>query len=294
MFQGSIAALVTPMTASGEIDFDALHRLVDFQVANGTSALVVAGTTGEAVTLSAEELEAVWSAVVQRAAGAVPVIAGSGSNCTAKAIDFTCAAEAAGVDGALVVTPYYNRPTQAGLVAHFLAIEEATRLPLILYNVPGRTGVDMLPATVAQLARHAGIAGIKEAVPELARIRDLAASCGPGFCILSGDDATCSEAMFNGAAGVVSVAANVAPRQMSRLCELATSGDEAAARKADQALQELFAALMAQPNPIPVKWALHRMGLIEKGIRLPLLPLEQEYQPRVEAVLRQTGLLGEA
>lgn len=293
MFQGSIVALVTPMTASGAIDFDALQTLVDFQMVNGTSALVVAGTTGEAVTLSAEELHAVWAAVVEQVAGAVPVIAGTGSNSTARAIEHTCSAEAAGVDAALVVTPYYNRPTQAGLVAHFQAIEEATRLPLILYNVPGRTGVDLLPDTVAQLARRPGIVGIKEAVPDMGRIGDLVASCGPGFCILSGDDATCGEAILRGARGVVSVAANVAPRQMARLCELALGGDSAAARKVDRALQELFAVLMAQPNPIPVKWALHRMGLIEAGIRLPLLPLEEQYHQRVEAALMQSGLLGE-
>lgn len=293
MFQGSIVALVTPMATSGEIDFEALPKLVDFQVANGTSALVVAGTTGEAATLSTEELGSLWSAVVRQVAGAVPVIAGTGSNCTAKAIELTLQAEAAGADAALVVTPYYNRPTQAGLVAHFAAIEEATRLPVILYNVPGRTAVDMQPVTVARLAERTGIVGIKEAVPEISRIRELLQMCGPGFCVLSGDDASCAEAMLNGAAGVVSVATNVAPRQMRRLCDLALGGDRAAATEAAGALQELFAALMAQPNPIPVKWALQRMGLIAGGIRLPLLPLEDEYHPRIEAALRQAGLLEE-
>jgi 4-hydroxy-tetrahydrodipicolinate synthase len=291
MFQGSIVALATPMTAGGRIDFDALVKLVDYQLANGTCALVISGTTGEAATLTPDELGSLWGRVVAQVAGRVPVIAGTGSNSTARAIEYTRLAAAAGADAALVVTPYYNRPTQAGLVAHFLAIEAASALPLLLYNVPGRTAVDMQPETVARLAGQGGIVGIKEAVPEMARVRELVELCGPDFPVLSGDDATCAEAMLNGASGVVSVIANAAPAQMRQLCDLALAGNRPGAVEASRVLEPLFEALMIQSNPIPVKWALYKMGLIDSGIRLPLTPLEEQYRPQVEACLRRAGLL---
>jgi 4-hydroxy-tetrahydrodipicolinate synthase len=291
MFQGSIVALVTPMTENGRIDFEALGRLVDFQLANGTCGFVVAGTTGESATLSEQELEQLWSAVVSQVGGRVPVIAGSGTYDTSVTIARTQLAEHCGVDAALLVTPYYNKPTQAGLAAHYTAIHEASRLPLILYNVPGRTAVDLLPETVGRLAGLERVVAIKEAVPDPQRVGELLERCGQQLTVLSGDDASCMAAMLRGAGGVISVAANVAPAMMGQLCRLALAGDQAASMEANRRLAALYRALMLESNPIPVKWALQRMGLIEGGIRLPLTPLDPSYHPEVENALRDASLL---
>lgn len=291
MFHGSITALVTPMAADGQIDFAALEKLLAYQLENGTAAVVVAGTTGEAATLSRPELKQLWSGVVSAVGGQVPVIAGSGTYSTSETIERTRLAAAVGVDAALLVTPYYIKPPQAGLLAHFAAVEEAVDLPLVLYNVPARTAVDLLPETVAQLARRSGIVGIKEAVAGRERIGDLAALGGDGFCVLSGDDATCMEAMLAGASGVISVASNVAPHHMARLCAAVAAGDRSSCEGLDRELRPVYEALMVQTNPIPVKWALHRMGFIGAEMRLPLTPLEPFHHAHVEAALRSAGLL---
>ena len=278
MFNGSIVALVTPFTDQGEIDFPALDGLVAFHIEHGTDGLVIAGTTGESATLSRDEFAAVLKRVLGQVAGRMPVAAGTGSASTASAIRQTQLACELGADAALVVTPYYNRPTQAGLLSHFTAIADESSIPLVLYNVPSRTAVDMLPATVAQLAAHPRIVGIKEAVADPERIVKLAESCGAGFVVLSGDDHSCLEAMKRGAAGVISVAANAAPGQMHLLCRAAQRQDWAEAERIDSALQPLFDLLMIETNPIPVKWALFQMGLVSSRIRLPLTELDEKHR----------------
>lgn len=286
MFTGSIVALVTPMDQQGRLDMSALRRLVDFHLENGTSALVVAGTTGESATLRAEEFIELLGAVTGQVAGAIPVIAGTGTADTAKSIEMTRRAAELKADAALVVTPYYNRPTQAGLVAHYRAIADTASLPLILYNVPGRTGTDLLPDTALELARHEAIVGVKEAVADMDRLRRLVAESPDGFCVLSGDDGSCAEAMLLGADGVISVAANIVPAAMRALCEVALSGQSDVVEDQDAALRELFGLLGIESNPIPAKWMLHQMGLIGPGIRLPLQPLSTRHHDAVRACLR--------
>jgi 4-hydroxy-tetrahydrodipicolinate synthase len=262
MFKGSIVALVTPFTDRGDIDYAALDGLVDFHLQQGTDGLVVAGTTGESAALSRPEWRDLVAAVIRRVNGAIPVLAGTGSAATSTAVEQTRQAGELGADGALVVTPYYNRPMQAGLAAHFTAVADASAIPVVLYNVPSRTAVDLLPATVEALARHPRIVGIKEAKRESGRVEDLLARCGPGFSVLSGDDPSCLAAMQVGAGGVVSVAANVAPALMHELFALAAEQDEEAARRLDERLQPLFEVLAVETNPIPVKWALFEMGRV--------------------------------
>jgi 4-hydroxy-tetrahydrodipicolinate synthase len=290
MYRGSLVALVTPMLADGTVDDEALRRLVELHVASGTDGIVAVGTTGESATLDFDEHCQVVRRVVELSAGRVPVIAGTGANSTSEALALTRCARAAGADACLLVTPYYNKPTQEGLFLHFRAVAEGVDIPQILYNVPGRTACDMLPETVARLAGVSRIVGIKEATGDVARVRRIRELCGPGFAIYSGDDATALEAMLLGANGVISVTANVAPRLMREMCRLALGGEEAPARALDQRLAGLHRGLFVQSNPIPVKWALHDMGLIGSGIRLPLTPLSAEHHDGVRQALRQAGV----
>ena len=291
MFRGSIVALVTPMHADGEIDDASLQRLVDFHVAQGTSAIVSVGTTGESATLDEDEHCAVIRRTVELAAGRLPVIAGTGANSTREAITLTRCASEAGADAALLVTPYYNKPTQQGLYLHHKAVAEAVDIPQILYNVPGRTACDMLPETVARLAEIDNIIGVKEATGDLARVERLRADCGPDFALYSGDDATAREFMLRGGDGVISVTANVAPRLMQAMCEAALAGDRERAESIDAQLAALHRDLFVQSNPIPVKWAIAEMGLCHPGIRLPLTWLTEECEPRVRQAMVQAGLL---
>ncbi|BCU06263.1 4-hydroxy-tetrahydrodipicolinate synthase [Allochromatium tepidum] len=291
MFRGSIVALVTPMHADGEIDDASLQRLVDFHVAQGTSAIVSVGTTGESATLDEDEHCAVIRRTVEFAAGRLPVIAGTGANSTREAITLTRCAREAGADAALLVTPYYNKPTQQGIYLHHKAVAEAVDIPQILYNVPGRTACDMLPETVARLAEIDNIVGLKEATGDLARVERLRADCGPDFALYSGDDATAREFMLHGGDGVISVTANVAPRLMQAMCEAALAGDRERAEAIDGRLAALHRDLFVQSNPIPVKWAVAEMGLCQAGIRLPLTWLTEECEPRVRQAMVRAGLL---
>jgi 4-hydroxy-tetrahydrodipicolinate synthase len=291
MITGSLVAIVTPMTSDGNVDFAVLERLVNWHIEAGTNGLIVAGTTGESATLSKPEHVAVIKAVVNYAAGRVPVIAGTGSNSTAQTIELSCTVDALGVDGYLVVTPYYNKPPQEGLVRHFTAIADAVSRPVMLYNVPGRTGVDMVPETVAKLAAHPRITGIKEATGDVSRVAVLRQLCGDDFALYSGDDATAREFLLAGGQGVVSVTTNVAPQAMTAMCKAALAGDASLAAKLDGPLAGLHRDLFIESNPIPVKWALQRMGLIGEGIRLPLIALSKQSQPAVEAALLQADLL---
>lgn len=291
MFHGSIVALVTPMDEHGRIDFGALQRLVDFHLSSGTNGVVVAGTTGESATLDEDEFKQLLSQVVSQVDSQIPVIAGTGSADTAKAITRTEIAAKLGADAALVVTPYYNRPMQSGLLAHYNALADATSIPLVIYNVPSRTAVDILPKTVAELAQRDEIVAIKEAVPNMSRVADLITQCGQSLVVLSGDDPSCLEAMRHGAKGVVSVAANVAPRLFSLICEHARNGNWDAAVEIDDTLRHLYGILALETNPIPVKWALHKMASIGQGIRLPLLPLNETHHKTLEQGLKQLGLI---
>jgi len=291
MFKGSIVAMVTPFTEQGEVDFAALDVLVDFHLENGSDGLVVAGTTGESATLERQEFAAILSRVLDRVAGRIPVLAGTGSASTRVAIEQTVVAAEAGADAALVVTPYYNKPTQAGLYEHFSALADSADIPVVLYNVPSRTAVDLLPQTVERLSDHPGIIGIKEAVRDSRRIADLRQRCGPAFSILSGDDDSCLEAMRHGAQGVISVIANVAPGQMHELCKAGLEQDWDGAAQINSRLQALFEVLMIETNPIPVKWALFEMGLIKPRVRLPLTSLDNRFHERVRQSLIELDLV---
>jgi len=287
MFHGSMVALVTPMDEHGQIDFSALQRLVDFHLKSGTDGIIVAGTTGESPTLSESEFKQLLSSVVEQVDAHIPVLAGTGSASTASTITRTRLASELGADGALVVTPYYNRPMQSGLIAHFNVLADASTIPLVIYNVPGRTSVDILPATVAELAKRDEIVAIKEALPDMARIRQLISLCGPSLTVLSGDDPSCLEAFRNGAKGVVSVAANVVPGQFHAMYDHARNNNWQKAVEIDDRLRHLYGMLAFETNPIPVKWALYKMALIDKGIRLPLLPLSKKYHEKFEQGMKQ-------
>lgn len=292
MFFGSMVALITPMLDNGELDETGLRRLVDFHVQSGTKAIIACGTTGEAVTLTEEEQLKVIKIVKEQAAAKLAVIAGTGSNCTHKTINFTLAAMKLGIDGCLIVTPYYNKPTQEGLFQHYVAIADNAALPIILYNVPARTAVDLLPETIARLAKIPNIVGIKEATGKLDRAQEIYQLCGNSLDIYSGDDITGNELMLNGhAKGVISVTANVVPAQMHQLCEAAIAGEKLKATELDNRLAPLHKALFLESNPIPVKWALHRMGLIEQGIRLPLTVLAEKFRPQLETVMQQLQII---
>ena len=285
-FSGSLVAVVTPMRADGAIDYGAWQRLLDFHLQNGTSGIVVGGTTGESATLSDAELAQLAERACAQLGGRMPVIVGAGTSSTANTVERVRRLSQLPIDAVLLVTPAYNRPTQEGLYRHFAAAAQATRVPIILYNVPARTAVDMLPATVARLAQLPAVAAVKEAVPRVERIRELRAACRTELAVLSGDDPTAREAVLAGADGVISVTANVAPRAMANLMAAAASGDRKRAEELDAGLADLHRALFLEANPIPVKWALGRMGLIERGIRLPLTELSEEYHAQLGAVLR--------
>jgi len=291
MFKGSIPALVTPMKSGGAIDLPAWDRLLDFHVASGTDGVVVGGTTGESPTLERAELEELVRRAKMRLAGRMPVIAGSGTNSTAKTIALSKAVEAAGADALLLVTPYYNKPTQEGLYLHFTAVADAVGIPIILYNVPGRTGCDMLPATIARLSHHPGIVGVKEATGELTRAEPILMDSKRGFQLIGGDDPTAAQLMKLGACGVISVTANVAPRAMREMCAAALAGRHAEAISLNEALMPLHTAMFVEANPIPVKWAVERMGLIGPGIRLPLTPLADRFHGEVAAAMTTVGIL---
>ena len=278
MITGSIVAMVTPMHEDGRVDDSSLSRLVDFHVENGTDAIVAVGTTGESATLDHDEHIDVIKAVVGAARGRLPVIGGSGANSTSEALSLTKRAKEAGVDACLLVTPYYNKPTQEGLYQHFKLIAESVSIPQILYNVPGRTACDMLPDTVVRLAELTNIAGIKEATGEIERITELKRRLADGFAIYSGEDWLSMETMLAGGHGVISVTANVAPKAMHDMCMCALSGDRAGASALDTKLQALHKGLFVESNPIPAKWALEQMSLIGPGIRLPLTRLSDGCQ----------------
>jgi 4-hydroxy-tetrahydrodipicolinate synthase len=286
-----MVALVTPMRADGSVDGESLRGLVEYHVANGTDAIVAVGTTGEASTLDHDEHIDVVRQVVDTAAGRVPVIAGTGSNSTHEAIELTRAAMQAGADACLLVTPYYIKPTQEGLYRHYQAVAEAVPVPQILYNVPGRTAVDMQNATVERLSHIPNIVGIKDATGNLERGRELIQLCGERMDIYSGDDATAMELILMGAKGDISVTANVAPRQMHEMCAAARAGDRARAEAINQQLMALHKNLFVEANPIPVKWAVQQLGLIPPGIRLPLTPLSEQFHGTVRQAMSQAGVL---
>ncbi len=290
---GSITAIVTPMHDSGAVDHQSFARLVDYQVSGGSAGLVIGGSTCESVTLGDDELLAMIRDARSGAGQHLLLVAGAGSSSTAHAVQRARQLSSSGVDALLVATPAYNRPTQEGLYRHFAAIAAESTLPVILYNVPSRTAVDLLPATVARLAQLPRIVGIKEAVPSMERIRELVSLCGSGFTVLSGDDPTARDAVANGARGVISVTANVAPAGMSAMIAAALRGESAEAARIDTSLAPLHAALGCEPNPIPSKYALARLGLMGEALRLPLTPLSDAHRPLVDAALRSVGLLSE-
>jgi len=286
MIQGSMVALVTPMNADNSLDWASLHKLVDWHLEQGTHAIVAVGTTGESATLSVEEHLAVVKKIVDQVNGRIPVIAGTGANSTSEAVELTQAAKDAGVDACLLVTPYYNKPTQEGLFLHHQHIARAVAIPQILYNVPGRTGVDMKTETALRIAKVQNIIGIKEATGDLVRAKELIEQAPKGFVIISGDDATAVELILLGGKGDISVTANVAPRDIATMCELALVGKAQEARAINQRLLALHDAMFVESNPIPVKWAVEQLGLIQSGIRLPLTRLSEHYQSQVAAALK--------
>jgi len=291
MIQGSIVALVTPMFEDGAVDDASLKKLVEFHIEQGTDALVAVGTTGESATLDEAEHCHVIRTVVDCVAGRIPVIAGTGANCTREAIDLTRKAKQVGADACLLVTPYYNKPTQEGLYLHYKAIAEAVDIPQILYNVPGRTGVDMLPETVGRLAGIENIIGVKEATGKLERVKQLRELCGEDFTLYTGDDATSLEFCHLGGNGSITVTGNVAPKLLHEMITAVMRGDKAEAEVIDAKLTGLHSSLFIQSNPIPVKWAVAEMGLMGKGIRLPLTWLTDDCIPAVRAAMQQAGAL---
>ena len=292
MITGSIVALVTPMLRDTlDVDRDALQRLIEWHIEQGSNALVAVGTTGESATLSVDEHSRVIATVVELTDGRIPVIAGTGANCTREAIELTQAAKQLGADACLLVTPYYNKPTQEGLYQHFAAIAEAVAIDQILYNVPGRTACDMLPETVVRLSVFKNIVGIKEATGDLERGQSILAQVPANFCVYSGDDFTARELMLKGGKGNISVTANIAPKEMSDMCAAALSGDAEKALTIDQSLQALHEAMFIESNPIPVKWALSQMGLINGALRLPLTQLSESNQVKLLDALKSTALV---
>ncbi|PVZ83876.1 4-hydroxy-tetrahydrodipicolinate synthase [Serratia sp. S1B] len=293
MFTGSIVALVTPMNDKGAVDRASLKKLIDYHVSSGTAAIVSVGTTGESATLAHDEHIDVVLQTLELAAGRIPVIAGTGANATSEAISLTQRFSNTGVVGCLTVTPYYNKPTQEGLYQHFKAIAESTDLPQILYNVPSRTGCDMLPPTIARLAKIKNIVAVKEATGNLSRVSQIQVLVDDeDFILLSGDDASSLDFMQLGGRGVISVTANVAAREMVQLCHLAAQGNFAEARRLNQRLMPLHQDLFVEPNPIPVKWACKALGLMATDtMRLPMIPLTDAARPVVERALKSAGLL---
>ncbi|MCM1128899.1 MAG: 4-hydroxy-tetrahydrodipicolinate synthase [Alistipes senegalensis] len=290
MIQGSIVAIVTPMHPDGSLDMDGLRRLIDWHVAEGTDALVIVGTTGESPTVSFEEHCKLVEVAVKQANGRIPVIAGTGGNSTTEAIELTEHAKKAGANASLQVVPYYNRPTQEGMYRHFRKIAETVDLPVILYNVPGRTVADMSNDTILKLAQVPGIAGVKDATGNLARGIGLLRQAPAGFSVYSGDDATAMALMLCGAKGNISVVANVAPKEMHLMCAAALKGDTAAARRINDRLFPLYTQLFVEPNPVPVKWLMNVLGMIPPGIRLPLAPLGAACHDTVRRAWQECGV----
>ena len=291
MLRGSMVALVTPMQADGSLDWEALHKLVDWHLQEGTDAIVAVGTTGESATLDVKEHIAVIRAVVDQVNGRVPVIAGTGANSTSEAIELTQAAKDGGVDACLLVAPYYNKPTQEGLFLHHQKIAASVAIPQLLYNVPGRTAVDMLPETIVRLSHVDNIVGVKEATGDIARVGQILESAKEGFLLISGDDDTAVDFIAAGGVGEISVTANVAPKLVAQMCELAAQGKVEEARAINARLADVHTAMFLESKPIPVKWALGKMGLMPNGIRLPLTPLDAKYHSQVEQALRAANLL---
>jgi len=290
MFSGSLVAIVTPMGRDGTVDYSAWSRLIDFHLQNGTNGIVVGGSTGESATISDAELKDLALSASEQVAGRIPIIAGAGTSSTASTVERVRWLSELPIDGLLIVTPAYNRPTQEGLYQHYAAIANATTCPVIPYNVPSRTAVDLLPATAARISKLPSMVAIKEAVPTMERIRELRAQCREGFMVLSGDDATACEAVLAGANGVISVTANVAPRAVGAMIASALQGDRAKAIRLNEQLAAVHDALFVEPNPIPVKWALSKLGLMDRGIRLPLTELSEVHQEPLASVLRAAGL----
>lgn len=291
LFSGSIVALITPM-CEGEIDFGELKNLIEYHIESGTHAIVLVGTTGESTTLTIDEQVRLIRKGVEYAGGRIPIIAGTGSNSTNEAITLTKLLEDSGIVGCLTVVPYYNKPTQEGMYQHFKTIAECTQLPQILYNVPGRTGSDLKPETVARLAKIPNIVGIKEATGDLSRVTEIKRLAGDEFIFLSGDDATGLESIKLGGQGVISVTNNLAAKEMAQMCDYALAGKFDEADKINCRLMDLHRDLFVEGNPIPVKWAAYKIGLISQpSLRLPLTVLSEEHQPKVTAALQQAGLL---
>ncbi len=291
MFQGSIVALITPMTATGEFDEAAFRVLIEKHIAAGTSAISVLGTTGEAPTITNNERHKIIKMAVDSAAGRVPIIAGTGTNSTLETIYQTEQAMALGVDACLIVTPYYNRPTQEGLYQHYRAVAEAVSIPILLYNVPIRTGCDLRVETVVRLSDISNIIGIKEASGDLARCRELVSKCDKKFNLLTGDDASALAFMLQGGHGDISVTANVAPKLMHDMCAAALSNKVQLAGELNTRLMPLHKALFVEANPIPVKWGVQQLGLIQEGIRLPLTPLSDQYHAVVREAIKESGVI---
>ena len=291
MIQGSIVALVTPMHTDGSLDLPGLHKLIDWHIAEGTDSIVIVGTTGESSTVSVDEHCELIKIAVEHTAKRIPIIAGTGGNSTAETIELTRFAKKVGADASLLVVPYYNRPTQEGMYQHFKKIAESVDLPVILYNVPGRTVADMSNETILRLAQVPDIVGVKDATGNIGRGSDLIRLAPKSFAVYSGDDPTAMALMFCGAKGNISVTANVAPRAMHQLCIAAMNGKVAEAVEINNQLLPLHNKLFIEPNPVPVKWALTQMGMMPSGIRLPLVPLATEYHDMVRAALRESGVL---
>ena len=291
MFKGSLVAIVTPMLADGALDLERFCALIDFHVAKKTDGIVVVGTTGESPTVDFDEHHLLIRTAVTHAAGRIPVIAGTGANSTREAIELTVFSKNAGADACLSVAPYYNKPTQEGLYQHFKAIAEAVDIPLILYNVPGRTVADISNDTALRLAQVPGIIGIKDATGNIARGCDLLQRIPDGFLVYSGDDATSLAMLLLGCHGVISVTANVAPKLMHEMCASAFAGDLVSARSINAQLFKLHTDLFVEANPIPVKWAVAQMGLIDSGIRLPLTTLSSRYQELIKEAMLQAGII---
>ncbi len=291
MFQGSMVAIVTPMQPDGKVDDEALSRLIEFHIAEGTQGIVAVGTTGESATLSVEEHGWVIQRTINLVEGRVPVIAGTGANATAEAIVLARHAKEAGADATLSVVPYYNKPNQDGMYAHFSAIADAVDVPMFLYNVPGRTVVDMLPETTAKLSKHPNVVGIKDAAGGPARSKALLQQCEDGFLVFSGEDETCCESLIAGGHGFISVTANVAPRLMRAMSDAAIAGRAEEARAINAQLQALHDAMFCEPSPCAAKWALGRMGLMKDAIRLPLLPLTEASHDQVLSAMTAADIV---
>ena len=292
MITGSIVALVTPMhNDSGAVDWDSLSSLIEWHILEGTDAIVAVGTTGESATLNVLEHASVIEFIVSKVNGRIPVIAGTGANSTAEAIELTSMAMNVGADASLLVTPYYNKPTQEGLIDHYTSIAKSVGIPQILYNVPSRTACDMLPETIIELSKVDNIVGVKEATGDLSRVGSLLSSCDDDFAIYSGDDATARELMLMGGHGDISVTANVAPNLMSEMCHAAIRGDSKKADSIDSLLKGLHSSLFLEANPIPVKWALNRLGKIENALRLPMTELSTHLRNDVEAGLKAARVI---